>query len=112
MDQLDGSAGIAGGMLQYISDEYDKKLCLGFGLVPPTLQSGGEDEEGGKGKKYRARNTNTLLLWNAFNSYSTIFTTLGLVQDFSLPVIMPKAFPNLTYKVNNLTILRRIFKRS
>lgn len=96
VDQLNGYSGLAGGLLQHVSDEYEKKVCLGIGFCPPTLTNVHDDASAGRA--FRTRMTNSTLLYNAFNSYSTVFTSLGLCQDFCAQRIVPVVLPYLSFK--------------
>lgn len=110
VDQLNGYSGLAGGVIQYLSDEYEKKVCIGIGLCPPVLPT---SDEAGAGRAFRTRMTNTTLLWNAFNSYASVFTSLGLCQSFCTKDLFPITLPYLKFKVcimHSLLVLRMYLK--
>jgi hypothetical protein len=95
VDQEDGISGIAGGVLQHLSDEYDRKCCFGLGFSPPKL-----NQSGVKDTAFRNRIANVALLWNQFNRYSSVFSSLSLSQNIFSVESVPRVLPFLNYNVS------------
>ncbi|ODN03551.1 Protein misato 1 [Orchesella cincta] len=80
VDEYDGFTGIAGGILEHLGDEYDKKACLGLGLNHPFP----DNEKWSKRrtlKEYKIRISNTAQLWGSFTNHSRVFSSLGVTED-------------------------------
>ncbi|CAL8098988.1 unnamed protein product [Orchesella dallaii] len=80
VDEYDGFTGIAGGIMEYLGDEYDKKACLGLGLNYPFP----DNENWSKKrtlKEYKIRVSNTAQLWSSFTRHSRVFTSFGVTDD-------------------------------
>jgi len=100
-DQSDGFGGLASGILQHISDDYEKKSRLAIGLSPPTNTCVQGDETL---LDYRRRVSNIVQTWNAFNNHSSIFTSLGLSKDLSVPNPVSKDLSLLHYQVDTFIL--------
>lgn len=97
VDEHCGFTGIAGGLLEHLGDEYDKKACFGLGLNQPLP----ETTQGTTSlKDYNIRISNTAQLWSAFNRHARVFSSFGVCQDpFSLHP-SPKPFPGIVHDLN------------
>lgn len=84
-DQGDGFGGITAEVMKHISDEYDKKTSMCFGITHSDILM---DETCGlhnQARSFRQRMVNTALLWNAFNHHSSSFCPIGLSQNVFIP---------------------------
>ena len=102
MDEDDGFGGLASGILQHISDDYDKKTSFCFGVSRPFQTVAGRAE---RFPDFKLRTLNTALLWNSFNLHSSVFTSIGLSEDLTKVNPKPALLPHITYNVSPLTYI-------
>ncbi|CAG7727454.1 unnamed protein product [Allacma fusca] len=91
-DQQDGFGGIASGILEHISDEYDKKTSFTFGLSSPTVAGGKEQFP-----DLMLRLLNSSLSWNSFSLHSSVFSSIGLSKNLFQSNPEPVVLPHVTY---------------
>lgn len=98
VDEYDGFTGIAGGILEHLSDEYDKKACFGIGLNQPLLEDNNKSLAATK-RDFRIRIVNTVQLWTAFARHARVFTSLGVCEDIFVQHPKPRAIPGILQDV-------------
>lgn len=101
-DCTNGFAGLSAACLEHISDEFDKKSVLVFPTIPSFYPD--NDFDTVEGQVYSIMNdsvrvVNSLLSFNSFANFSSLFVPLCLGQDGWRQPGTPKQFYHTHYNV-------------